>query len=101
MLKRSKYGSKSLQNALIDLSYTNQIIERANLLGLEIEQFEGTLIDAYIIHTNGLRMFKYSKGTKYILLDIQFLNHWSSANRIIMTDSDKKAEDLRRKFDNN
>ena len=73
------------------------ILDTAIEMGLEVEQFEGTLNDTYIIYNENLDLkLRGIKARKYIVLYPKFLNSWSNSFHILLTDNLKELE----KFNN-
>lgn len=82
---------------LIDLNNCNDIVEFAVGQGLEVEEFEGVLLDGYIIHAD--RKIKVdNKTANYIAIIPQYLNEWSSQLKISFINCEKRIDNLRKKL---
>lgn len=84
----------------IQISWTNaeQIVTWAQEENMDVEIFQGALVDSIIIHQCGIRLLQGGMKTKYILLKENYLNPWNSNLILQYTDSDKKAQELRDMF---
>ena len=88
-----------MRNYTKEIAFESQqiILDAAIERGLEVEQFEGTLNDTYIIYNEDLDLkLRGIKARKYIVLYPQFLNSWSNSFHILLTDNIKELE----KFNN-
>jgi hypothetical protein len=85
--------------ANITLESVNQIINFANDKGLQVDIFEGTLLDNYVIYDTSTIDIGRTKGRKYIILREKVLNCWSSITELIMTDNDEFVNDFVGKFE--
>ena len=76
----------------------NNFVDYAAENGYEIEVFEGTLNDTYIIHANKEFGIKKVKSRNYIILYPKFQNEWSNTFHILLTDDETKVEEFRKVF---
>lgn len=84
---------KKLVYSKVDSKIVDELIEKSN--GEFIEQFEGNLLDNYIIDNINKLVFNTSKARKYIIIKEKFLNEWSSCYDVIFTDDEKEVDDFR------
>ena len=84
---------KKLVYSKVDSKIVDELIEKSN--GEFIEQFEGNLLDNYIIDNINKLVFNSSKARKYIIIKEMFLNEWSSCYDVIFTDDEKEVDDFR------
>ena len=84
---------KKLTYNKVDTKIIDELIEKSN--GEFIEQFEGNLLDNYIIDNVNRLVFNTSKARKYIIIKEMFLNEWSSCYDVIFTDDEKEVDDFR------
>lgn len=88
-----------MKNYTKEIEFKSQqlILDAAIEMGLEVEQFEGTLNDTYIIYNEDLDLkLRGIKARKYVVLYPQFLNSWGNTFHILLTDNIKELE----KFNN-
>lgn len=77
----------------IDLKTCDKIVDMANGQGLEVAQFEGCLLDDYIIYNNDA--LKVGRAVrKYMIIQSCYINEWSSGLKLLLTDSDKKVNEF-------
>lgn len=75
----------------IDLETCNKIVDMANGQGLEVIQFDGCLLDDYIIYNHDT--LKVGRAIrKYMIIQEYYINEWSSGLELLLTDSDKKVD---------
>ena len=84
---------KKLTYNKVDTKIIDELIEKSN--GEFIEQFEGNLLDNYIIDNVNRLVFNTSKARKYIVIKEKFLNEWSSCYDVIFTDEEKEVDEFR------
>lgn len=84
----------SLRNALINSCDADVIINNAFSYGLDVEIYESVLVDEAIIYANNQLFTKGLPRAKYVILQDQVLNCWSSAIKVILTNSDKRANEF-------
>lgn len=76
----------------ITLSSANGLVKFAENKGVEIERYEGSLLDNYILYNHDTISIRGVKPRKYILLQEKYKNDWSSVTELIMTDDIYKVE---------
>ena len=77
---------------------TNKILSLSN--SDEIEIYEGSLRDNYIVcNSNNITLGRV-KPRKYIIIKEQYLNEWSSHYKILLTDSGNVVDKYRKIFEN-
>jgi len=81
--------------AAIGQPLLNKLLEQCSMSGIEVELFEGSLLDQYIIHADKKITIKGIKPRQYILVYEQYLNCWSSENIACFSDDEKLADELR------
>lgn len=86
----------SLANKMITISDFNKIVDLAINRGMDVDIFEGVLVDSAIIETGNVRLLKNSPKSKYIILKEKYLNSWSSGIQLTFTNSEKKAEEFKK-----
>lgn len=75
----------------IDLETCNKILDMANGQDLEIIQFDGCLLDDYIIYNyDTLKVGRAIR--KYMIIQEYYINEWSSGLELLLTDSEKKVD---------
>ena len=75
----------------IDLETCNKILDMANSQGLEVIQFDGCLLDDYIIYNHDT--LKVGRAIrKYMIIQSYYINDWSGGLELLLTDSDKKVD---------
>ena len=84
----------TLRNALINSSDADVIINNAISYGLDVDIYESVLVNEAIIYADNQLFTKGLPRAKYVILQDHFLNSWSSAIKVILTDSDKKANEF-------
>lgn len=84
---------KKLVYSKVDSKIVDELIEKSN--GEFIEQFEGNLLDNYIIDNINKLVFNTSKARKYIIIKEKFLNEWSSCYDVVFTDNEKEVDEFR------
>lgn len=84
---------KKLVYSKVDSKIVDELIEKSN--SESIEQFEGNLLDNYIIDNINKLVFNSSKARKYIVIKEKFLNEWSSCYDVIFTDEEKEVDEFR------
>lgn len=78
----------------------NKILQSCYEHDMEIEEFQGTLNDAYIIHNHrtlsiGCDKGRKASGRKYILVVPEYRNEWSDALFVLCTDNEKLVDNYR------
>jgi len=81
--------------AAIGQKLLNSLLEQCSMNSIEVELFEGSLLDQYIIHADKRITIKGIKPRQYILVYEQYLNCWSSENIACFSDDEKLADKLR------
>lgn len=83
----------------IDLETCNKIVDMANGQGLEVIQFNGCLLDDYIIYNHDT--LKVGRAIrKYMIIQEYYINKWSSGLKLLLTDSDKKVNEFIKQCEN-
>ena len=78
----------------IGLDTYEQMLKLASYQGYEYFVIEGTLLDsAMIVDNDRLRIGK-TKPRKYIIMDVVYLNEWSSKLVMTMTDNEELADEF-------
>lgn len=78
----------------IGLDTYEQMLKLASYQGYEYFVIEGTLLDsAMIVDNERLRVGK-AKPRKYIIMDVVYLNEWSSKLVMTMTDNEELADEF-------
>ena len=110
MKKKTMYETEDFV-AEIDLQSVNNILNYAVESGCEINRYQGSLLDNYIVYDAEELIFKISdsepynkeynliKDKKYILLKEKFLNEWSSITEITFTNDEQKVIDFEKQFE--
>ena len=81
--------------AAIEQKLLNKLLEQCSMSNIEVEFFEGSLLDQYIIHADKRITIKGIKPRQYILIFEKYLNCWSSENIACFSDDEKLADELR------
>lgn len=81
--------------AAIGQKLLNSLLEHCSKNDIDIECFEGSLLDQYIIHADKRIAVKGIKPRQYILIFEKHLNCWSSENIACFSDDEKLADELR------
>lgn len=76
----------------ITLNSANGLVEFAENKGIEIERYEGSLLDNYILYNHDKISIRGVKPRNYIILKEKCQNSWSSVTELIMTDDIGKVE---------
>lgn len=80
---------------IIDLEACEEIIALAYKKDYEIEQFEGCLLDNYLISDNTTISINRAKPRKFIAILEEYVNEWTSQLKLIQTDNEEKINDIR------
>ncbi|TCI26669.1 hypothetical protein EVJ32_04660 [Exiguobacterium sp. SH5S4] len=72
---------------------SRKILELASEKQLDMEVFEGTLNDSYIIYNNKALQVDGQTPNYIIMLD-KYINVWQSEHELILTDSDQKFDEV-------
>ena len=82
----------------IDLETCNKIVDMANSQGLEVIQFDGCLLDDYIIYNHDT--LKVGRAIrKYMIIQEYYINEWSSGLKLILTDNNKKVDQFIKEYE--
>lgn len=83
----------------IDLETCNKIVDMANSQGLEVIQFDGCLLDDYIIYNHDT--LKVGRAIrKYMIIQEYYINEWTSGLELLLTDSEKKVNEFIKQLEN-
>lgn len=82
---------------LVSTGTVSKLINVASENGIEIESFEGVLLDSYIIYANSKLKVGSWKPREYILAIATYKNPWESVYKLVLTD---KRETVARYFGN-
>lgn len=75
----------------IGLATCDKIVDMANAENLEVIQFDGCLLDDYVIYNHDT--LKVGRAIrKYMIIQEYYINEWSSGLELLLTDSDKKVD---------
>lgn len=77
----------------INLNQQAKILELATQQDYEIHTIENTLLDDILIFNEKIR-FGNSKARKYIIIETQYLNEYSSELVMTLTNDDTKANEF-------
>lgn len=77
----------------------NNFVDYAVENGYEMQQFEGTLNDTYIIYAGKEFGIKGVKKRDYIILYPKFQNAWSNTFHILLTDDETKVWEFEKQFE--
>ena len=84
----------------VDYCDVKAMLELADELGVDIEGYEGSLVDNYIIHND--RKIKVNSNTAdYIIAKETYKNSWESDYTVILTDDTKVAGEYMTLFADN
>lgn len=78
----------------INLKTCDEIVGFAVNNHFELEEYQGTLVDGYIIHADK-KMRLGTKTANYIVIVPEFLNEWSSALKVRFINCEKRLKKLR------
>ena len=81
--------------AAIGQKLLNSLLEQCSMSSIEVELFEGSLLDQYIIHADKRITIKGIKPRQYILIYEQYVNPWRSENIACFSDDENLADKLR------
>lgn len=84
----------------VDYSIVKKLIDLSYKKGNEVNQYEGGLLDNYLIVNTGKIVFNKTKARKYIIVKEKYLNCWSSTYEVIFTDSIDEYNNWKNIFDN-
>lgn len=82
----------------IDTNTVEKILSMSIELNNDTEQYEGALLDNYIIYNKKRISLGKAKGREYIIAREKYLNEWSSCYELIFTDDIKEIENWRKIF---
>lgn len=82
----------------IDTDSLEKILSMSIELNNDIEEYEGSLLNNYIIYNDRKISLGRAKGREYIIVREKYLNEWSSCYELIFTDDIKEVEDWRKIF---
>ena len=89
----------------INLEEADFICKLASNLNLDIQMFDGCLLDNFIIKdTEEIKLKinkKNIKARKYIIIKTKFANTWTSVYELILTDNEDFVKKCENKFKNN
>lgn len=74
------------------------LIKTAQGLGADVEQFEGSLLDHYILTGTEQIDVEQQRG-KYIVARETYQNQWESDYTLILTDDENEVEQYRNDFE--
>ena len=82
---------------IITLKNCDEIVGFAMNNGFEVEEYQGTLLDNYIIHADK-KLRVGGKTAEYIVIKVEHLNEWSSQLRLCYINCEKRISNLRKKM---
>ena len=80
---------------IISLKSCEKILSLACKNDYEIEQFEGGLLDSYLISYNTTISINRAKPRKFIAILEEYVNEWTSQLRLVQTDNEEKIKNIR------
>ena len=80
---------------IISLESCEKILSLACKNDYEIEQFEGGLLDSYLISYNKTISINRAKPRRFIAILEEYVNEWTSQLRLVQTDNEEKINDIR------
>ena len=99
---KSKYNiNKVVDNMkdlekIISLKSCEKILSLACKNDYEIEQFEGGLLDSYLISDNTTISINRAKPRRFIAILEEYVNEWTSQLRLVQTDNEEKINNIRK-----
>ena len=81
---------------IISLKSCEKILSLACKNDYEIEQFEGGLLDSYLISYNKTISIDRAKPRRFIAILEEYVNEWTSRLRLVQTDNEEKINDIRK-----
>lgn len=81
---------------IISLESCEKILSLACKNDYEIEQFEGGLLDSYLISDNTTISINRAKPRRFIAILEEYVNVWTSQLRLVQTDNEEKINDIRK-----
>ena len=73
----------------------NSLLDHCSENNIDVEMFQDSLLDQYIIHADKRITVKGIKPRQYILIYEQYVNPWSSENIACFSDDENLADELR------
>ena len=80
---------------IISLKSCEKILSLACKNDYEIEQFEGGLLDSYLISDNTTISINRAKPRRFIAILEEYVNEWTSQLRLVQTDNEEKINNIR------
>lgn len=80
---------------IISAEACEKILSLACKNDYEIEQFEGGLLDSYLISYNKTISINRAKPRRFIAILEEYVNEWTSRLRLIQTDNEEKIKNIR------
>ena len=80
---------------IINLEGCEKILSLACKNDYEIEQFEGGLLDSYLISYNKTISINRAKPRRFIAILEEYVNEWTSQLRLVQTDNEEKIKNIR------
>lgn len=88
MTKRKDYV------AMVEMETVNALLELSADLCIDVDIFEGCLVDNLVFYdTTNIKLGRV-KPRKYIIIKEVYLNEWSSGIELTMTDNDDKVNEF-------
>ena len=83
------------------ISYDNvtKIVDTCNQKGIEIDVFEGTLLDNYLIYANYKIQLNKLVPRKYIIIEAMFINSNQSMHTFVQTDNQQLVDEFLQRND--
>ena len=82
--------------SLVDKKVIDNLLETAFDLGMDVDCMEGVLVDNYVIYNSGPGDLITIRGKvfKYIFVEEQYLNCWSSGYNLTCSNLEKKYDEF-------
>ena len=78
----------------VSLEFANHLVSFAQDMNCVIEEFEGCLLDSYVIFNTDRIKIGRVKPRNYIIIRAIYLNEWTSKLEMIMTDNENKVDEF-------